>query len=128
MDTRNIGFFLGLGALVVQSPAAAADFTCHVAGGTLMLDETDFKALKEGKVIKEIFASLDSNSNRRTAIRETRMLWRLIKAGKAENCDFIERYKNYNVLYFDDSELDAVMDAQHKATASALTGTAKKCQ
>ena len=132
MKRRRIGFLLSFGVLAVQAStvsAPAADFTCKVYGGSFVLDDSDFRAL-EGTVTREQFASLAPD--RRISICQTRKLWRLIKAGKADVCDFTTHYKGYNALYFGDSEVDMAMDAQSKAAAQGLSGklagTPTKCQ
>jgi hypothetical protein len=114
---RHIGFLLCLGALAVRAStvtAPAADFTCQVYGDSLMLDETDFKALKgsQSALTREQFASLEPTSPLRIRICESRKLWRLIKDGKADKCDLTVHYKNYNPLYFDASELDKMIALQ----------------
>jgi hypothetical protein len=130
MKARHVGFLLCLGALVVQASTAiapAADFTCQVQGGSFVLDDDDFKAMKDswpdqGPPTRERFASFKPTTKAR--ICDTRMLARLFKAGKAHPCDY-DRYKNFAVAYFADSELDAfnkLLDA-----ANEWTLLKKKC-
>ena len=114
MKRWNIGFLVCLGALMIHAStitAPAADFTCQVYGGSFILDDTDFKALKDSWVTKETFAPI--TPTRRASICDSRKLWRLIKGGKFDQCDFAH-YKNYNALYFDDSEVNIVITSQGK--------------
>jgi hypothetical protein len=130
MKGRHIGFSLCLGALVVQASTVivpAADFTCKVYGGSFVLDDTDFKAL-DGAITREQFASLEPTSKTRAGICATRKLWRLVKDGKADACDFFEHYKNHTPMYLGDSEVDRFMNAQTNARAQEISGNAKKCQ
>ncbi len=125
MTARRIGFFFVLGTLAGQPLAVtanAADFTCKVYGGSFLLDDSDFKAIKDTGVTKEKFASI--SADQRDRICQSRKLWRLIRDGKAQTCDFRLHYKKYNALCFDDSELDMVLAAQAKASADRTT----KCQ
>jgi hypothetical protein len=132
---QHIGLSLGLATLAVQASvvmAPAADFTCQVFGGSFVLDDSDFKALGEGTITREKFASLDLTSKTRAGICATRKLWRLIKEGKADACDFFEHYKNAVPMYLGDSELAAFMKAQadafEKEQAQRRSGNTKKCQ
>ena len=134
MKGRNVGLLLGLATLVIQASlvkASAADFTCQVFGGSFVLDDSDFKAL-EGTITREEFAALDPASKTRAGICATRKLWRLVKEGKADACDFFEHYKNETPMYLSDSETAAFMkadaDASAKERAQRLSGNAKKCQ
>jgi hypothetical protein len=109
---RLIGFSLCLGALAVQASAVtapAADFTCQVYGGSFVLDDSDFKALAPMGITREKFPALAPTSKDRVAICNTRKLWRLIKAGKADTCDF-DRYEPV-IKYFDKSELSSALKA-----------------
>jgi hypothetical protein len=113
MKARHVGFLLCLGALVVQAStviAPAADFTCQVHGGSFVLDDDDFKAMKDswpdgGPPTRERFASFKPTT--KAKICESRMLARLLKAGKADHCDY-DRYKNIAVAFFAESEIDAL--------------------
>jgi hypothetical protein len=107
------GSLLSLAVLAVQVStvtAPAADFTCQVYGGSFVLDDSDFKALEPRGITKETFASLEATSVRRESACETRMLWRLIRDGKATQCDLTVHYKNYAIAYFHSSELPAVSE------------------
>jgi hypothetical protein len=117
MKGRHIGLLLGLATLGIQASlvkAHAADFTCQVFGGSFVLDDSDFKAL-EGTVTREEFARLDPTSKTRANICATRKIWRLIKDGKADPCDFSDHYKNAVPMYLSDSEATAFMKAQADA-------------
>lgn len=130
MKERHTGFLLCLGALMVQASiviAPAADFTCQVYGGSFVLDDSDFKAL-DGAFTREQFAALEPTSKTRAGICATRKLWRLVKDGKADACDFFEHYKNHTPIYLGDSEIPTFMKAQTNARARELSGNAKKCQ
>jgi hypothetical protein len=98
MRRRHILLLLCLGAMVVQAStfmASAADFTCQVYGGSFALDDTDFKAMADStSITKETFASIKPDPHAR--ICATRKLWRLIKDGTADYCDFTLHYKNFN--------------------------------
>ncbi len=130
MKGRHIGFSLYLGALVVQAStvtAPAADFTCQAYGGSFVLDDSDFKALESSKITRDKFASLAPTSQVRVAICDTRKLWRVINTGKADDCDFDNRYKNYSVMYTSDSEAKKFLLAEAAATAAVMAGR-NKCR
>jgi len=70
MTARRIGFFFVLGTLAGQPLAVtanAADFTCNVYGGSFLLDDSDFKAIKDTGVTKEKFASISAIASARAA-------------------------------------------------------------
>jgi hypothetical protein len=118
MTARRIGFFFVLGTLAGQPLAVtanAADFTCNVYGGSFLLERPS----RTPGVTKEKFASI--SADQRDRICQSRKLWRLIRDGKAQTCDFRLHYKKYNALCFDDSELDMVLAAQAKASADRTT-------
>jgi hypothetical protein len=108
---------LGTLAGQISVAANAADFTCNVYGGAFLLDDSDFRAIRDSGVTKEKFDSI--KPDQRDRICQSRKLWRLIKDGKAETCDFLLHYRNYNALYFDDAEADKVLIAQAKVRAEA---------
>jgi hypothetical protein len=113
MKRRFDGSLMALAVLAAQAStvtAPAADFTCQVYGGSFVLDDGAFKALAPRGITKEIFASLEAASVRRESACETRMLWRLIRDGKAEQCDLTVHYKNFAIAYFHSSELPQVSE------------------
>jgi hypothetical protein len=133
MKQRQIVFLLCLGVLTVQDStiiASAENFTCQVYGGSFVLDDADFKAIENSGVTRQTFPAI--KAEQRATICLTRKLWRLIKDGKASVCDFTAHYKGYDTQYFDDSEVDRVMDAQTNAAAPGLAGklagSTQKCQ
>ena len=68
-------------------------------------------------IIKEKFAALAPTSKDRDGnLHNTRKLARLIKAGKADTCDF-DRYDPV-IVYFDKSELSSALKAQGTAPPS----------
>jgi hypothetical protein len=113
MKRRSIGLFLSVAiaaAHLASGPARAEDaksFKCDVRGGSFVLDDTDFQALAGVGITRENFAS--SAAKYRVSICDTRMVARLVKAGKADTCDFDQ----YQVVtkYFDKSELAAAVKA-----------------
>jgi hypothetical protein len=120
MKGRHVGFALCLGALVVQASivtAPAADFTCQVYGDSFVLDDADFAAMARGSSItREKFAALPPNSEIRVAVCDSRKIWRLVKAGKADSCA-VDRYPNYAAKYFGPSELQPAIAAIAKTIA-----------
>ncbi len=72
-------------------------------------------------------ASLAPTSQVRVAICDTRKLWRVINTGKANDCDFDNRYKNYSVMYTSDSEAKKFLLAEAAATAAVMAGR-NKCR
>jgi hypothetical protein len=113
MKLRRIVFFVGLAVSLLPAStviAAGADFTCQVYGGSFVLDDNDFKALELRGLAKEKFAALEAASVRRESACETRMLWRLIRDGKADQCDLVVHYKHYAIAYFHSSELAKVTE------------------
>ncbi len=113
MKEWRIGFLLALGGALVGASTVAAlaqDLNCQVHGDSFLLDDTDFKALAHMGITREKFASLAPTSEDRVAICNTRKLWRLVKAGKADTCDF-DRYDPV-INYFDKSELSSVLKAE----------------
>jgi hypothetical protein len=112
MKRWHIGFLLVLGGVLAETSTVAAiaqDFNCRVLGGSFILDDTDFKALAPMGITREKFSALAPTSKDRVAICNTRKLWRLIKAGKADTCDF-DRYARV-IKYFDKSELSSALKA-----------------
>ena len=122
MKRWHIGFLLVLGGALVETStvtAIAQDLNCRVRGDSFILDDTDFKVLAPMAITKEKFAALAPNSKDRVAICNTRKLWRLVKAGKADSCDF-DRY-DIVVKYLDKSELSSVL----KASATPHVGNCR---
>jgi hypothetical protein len=112
MKRWYIGFLLVLGGALIETStvtAIAQDLNCRVRGDSFILDDTDFKALASSGITREKFAALAPTSKDRVAICNTRKLWRVIKAGKADACDF-ERYEPV-IGYFDKSELSSAVKA-----------------
>jgi hypothetical protein len=104
MERRQITLLLGIGVLMVQASATtapAADFTCPIYGGSFVMDDTDFKALEPSGITREKFAALEPKSQIRVSVCDTRMVARLLKAGKASYCDLSWRYKNWAAGYLD---------------------------
>ena len=119
MKRWHIGFLLVVGGALIETSTVtviAQDLTCRVRGDSFILDDTDFKALAPQGIIKEKFAALAPTSKDRMAICNTRKLARLIKAGKADTCDF-DRYDPV-IVYFDKSELSSALKAQGTAPPS----------
>jgi hypothetical protein len=113
MTRWQIGLLLIVGGSLIEAStvsALAQDLGCRVDGNSFVLDDTDFKALAPSGFTREKFASLAPTSTDRKAICVTRMLWRLVKAGKADTCVF-DRYIPV-VNYFDKSELAPVLKAE----------------
>ena len=112
MKRWHIGFLLVLGGALIETStvtAIAQDLNCRIQGDSFILDDTDFKALAPRGITREKFAALAPTSKDRVAICNTRKLWRLIKAGKADTCDF-GRYDPV-IAYFDKSEVSAALKA-----------------
>jgi hypothetical protein len=112
MKGWHIGFLLVVGGALIETSTGtviAQDLTCRVQGDSFILDDTDFKALAPTGITKEKFAALAPTSKDRVAICNTRKLWRLIKAGNADTCDF-DRYDPV-IAYFDKSERPLALKA-----------------
>jgi hypothetical protein len=115
MKPRQIALFLSVGILAVHlsnGSAVATDaksFTCLVKGGSFVLDDTDFEALASAGITREKFAALALKD--RVPVCDSRMVARLVKLGKADECDF-DQY-DYQVVakYFDKSERPAALKA-----------------
>ncbi len=101
-----------------QVSTASADLRCKVRNASFVMDETDFNAIKEGKVrnnnvgpvvTKETFDALDQKT--RAAICGSRLIARLFKAGKGHSCDFVEQSltDDWNNIYFSNSEWDGIL-------------------
>ena len=100
------------------------DLTCQTYGGTFVLDDSDFKALEKQKITREKFVALAPTSKVRMAICDTRKLWRVIKTGNADHCDWDTRYVKWDTQYYAESELNTVINAQ----INAMAGVGTKCR
>jgi hypothetical protein len=58
------------------------------------------------------------------AICDTRKLWRVIKTGNADHCDWDTRYVKWDTQYYAESELNTVINAQ----INAMAGVGTKCR
>ena len=121
MNRRQIGLFLSVGilALYLSNGSARADdtksFTCKVHGGSFVLDDDDFKALASSGITREKFAALAPKD--RVSVCDTRMVARLVKSGKADECAFDQYEYQVVVRYFDKSELSPGLKAAAKPHA-----------
>ena len=94
-------------------------FTCQVYGDSFVLDDADFAAMASASSItREKFAALPPNSEIRVAVCDSRKLWRLVKAGKADSCA-VDRYPNYAAKYFGPSERQPALEAIAKTITRA---------
>jgi hypothetical protein len=115
MKRRQIGLFLSVGILAVQlsNGSSVADdakpFTCHVKGGSFVLDDTDFEALASAGVTRQKLAALAPKD--RVSVCDTRMVARLVKSGKADECAFDQYDYQVVVAYLDKSERPAALKA-----------------
>src|SRR5260370_35471134 len=70
--------------------------TCQVQG--VVLDDSDFAAMAGAGITREKFAGLAPSLQMRVSICDSRKLWRLIEAGKADAWA-IDRAPDYSARY-----------------------------
>jgi hypothetical protein len=125
MKRRQIGWLLSVGIVAVRlsNGSAFADdtkaFTCKVHGGSFALDDTDFKALASVGITREKFAAFPPKD--RVSVCDARMVARLVKSGKADECAFDQYDYQVVTAYLDKSERTAALKA-------AETPHAGKCR
>jgi hypothetical protein len=113
--------------------------TCQVYGGSFVLEDNDFKAMKDsyadvkesppaGKpVTSETFPSLTPAS--KSTICQTRMLARRLKSGKIDYCDFAPRgHYNYAPRFLDDGEVGLLNDAMGLSLSGKPGLPVKQCR
>ncbi len=125
MKQRQICLFLSVGILSIylSNGSVLADdtksFTCKVHGGSFVLDDTDFEALASAGITRQKLAALAPKD--RVSVCDTRMVARLVKSGKADECAFDQYDYQVVVAYLDKSERPAALKA-------ATTPHAGKCR
>ena len=95
------------------------DLTCTVYGSSFVLNDDDFKVIEENSIVKkQTFAS--SKPEIKTAVCESRMFVRLVRAGKWQPCDRL-RYPHVSPAYLGEEELSPFTESINKCHLADIT-------